>query len=184
MRGGDAYDEAQSASVNLEVFVPAKHPLRPIRQCVNQARVELHENISAMHEADGDGGRPSIGSEKLMRAVLLQVLYSVRSERWFVEKIQYNLLFRRFISLAIEDSVRYHLVLSKSHDLLIEHNSVTELFNAKLEMADKRGPLSGEHFSMTAPHRCTIAELALSGASSTALSLLSVQANIQFIEQE
>ena len=80
--------------------------------------------------------------------MLLQVLYSVRSERQLVEQIQYNLLFRWFVGLAIEDTVWNHSVFSKNRDRLIEHDAVTELFNATVEMADKTGLLSGEHFSV------------------------------------
>jgi len=83
-----------------------------------------------------------------MRAMLLQVLYIVRSERQLVEQIQYNLLFRWFVGLAIEDTVWNHSVFSKNRDRLIEHDVVTELFNATVEMAEQRGLLSGEHFSL------------------------------------
>jgi transposase len=148
MRGADAYNEALFSTVRLEDFVPAKHPLRPIRQWVNDALSKMDARFSAMYEADVKGGRPSVAPEKLMRAMLLQVLYSVRSERQLVEQIQYNLLFRWFVGLAIEDSVWNHSVFSKNRDRLIEHDAVTELFNATVEMADKRGLLSGEHFSV------------------------------------
>jgi transposase len=148
MRGADAYNEALFSTVRLEDFVPAKHPLRPIRQWVNEALAKMDEKFSAMYEADVKGCRPSIAPEKLMRAMLLQVLYSVRSERQLVEQIQYNLLFRWFVGLAIEDTVWNHSVFSKNRDRLIEFEAVTELFNATVEMADKRGLLSGEHFSV------------------------------------
>jgi transposase len=88
---------------------------------------------------DIKGGRPSIAPEKLMRAMLLQVFYSVRSEPQLVEQIQYNQLFRWFVGLAIGDTVWNHSVFSKNRDRLIEHDAVTELFNATVEMADKRG---------------------------------------------
>jgi len=148
MRGADAYNEALFTTVRLEDFVPAKHPLRPIREWVNGALAKMDGKFSGMYEADIKGGRPSIAPEKLMRAMLLQVLYSVRSERQLVEQIQYNLLFRWFVGLAIEDPVWNHSVFSKNRDRLIEHDAVTELFNATVEMADKRGLLSGEHFSV------------------------------------
>ncbi len=90
--------------------MPADHPLRAIRQWVNDALTKMDARFSAMYEADVKGGRPSIAPEKLMRAMLLQVLYSVRSERQLVEQIQYNLLFRWFVGLAIEDSVWNHSV--------------------------------------------------------------------------
>jgi len=80
--------------------------------------------------------------------MLLQVLYSVRSERQLVEQINYNLLFRWFVGLSIEDAVWSHSVFSKNRDRLIEFDAVTALFNATVEMAEQRGLLSGEHFSV------------------------------------
>lgn len=148
MRGADSYNESLLTTVRLEDFVPANHPLRPIRKWVNDALAKMDAKFSEMYEADIKGGRPSIAPEKLMRAMPLQVLYSVRSERQLVEQIQYNLLFRWFVGLAIEDAVWHHSVFSKNRDRLIEHDAVTELFNATVAMADKRGLLSGEHFSV------------------------------------
>ncbi|MBZ8139659.1 IS5/IS1182 family transposase [Rubrivivax gelatinosus] len=148
MRGADSYNEALFSTVRLEDFVPAKHPLRVIRTWVNDALAKMDGKFSAMYEADVRGGRPSIAPEKLMRAMLLQVLYSVRSERQLVEQIQYNLLFRWFVGLAIEDAVWHHSVFSKNRDRLIEHDAVTDLFNETVEMAHKRDLLSGEHFSV------------------------------------
>ena len=113
MRGADSYNESLFSTVRLEEFVPAKHPLRAICTWVNDALAKMDEKFSAMYEADIKGGRPSIVPEKLMRAMLLQVLYSVRSERQLVEQIQYNLLFRWFVGLAIEDEVRQHRRLGK-----------------------------------------------------------------------
>lgn len=148
MRGADAYNEALFSTVRLEDFVPATHPLRPIRKWINEALANMDEKFSVMYEADVKGGRPSIAPEKLMRAMLLQVLYSVRSERQLVEQLSYNLLFRWFVGLAIEDTVWNHSVFSKNRDRLIEHDAVTELFNATVEMARQKGLLSGEHFSV------------------------------------
>jgi transposase len=148
MRGADSYNESLFTTVRLEDVVPATHPLRPIRTWVNDALAAIDGKFSAMYEADVKGGRQSIAPEKLMRAMLLQVLYSVRNERQLVEQIQYNLLFRWFIGLAIEDPVWNHSVFSKNRDRLIEHDAVTELFNATVEMAKQRGLLSGEHFAV------------------------------------
>jgi transposase len=148
MRGADGFSEALFSTVRLEDFVPQNHPLRPIRTWLNDALAKMDASFSAMYEADIKGGRPSIAPEKLMRAMLLQVLYSVRSERQLVEQISYNLLFRWFVGLAIEDTVWNHSVFSKNRDRLIEHDAVTELFNATVEMATKKGLLSGEHFSV------------------------------------
>src|SRR5664280_2845887 len=120
MRGADSHSESLFTTVKLEDFVPADHPLRPIRTWVNEALAKMDVSFSAMYEADIKGGRPSIAPEKLMRAMLLQVLYSVRSERQLVEQITYNLLFRWFVGLAIDDTVWNHSVFSKNRDRLIQ----------------------------------------------------------------
>jgi len=130
MRGSDGYNESLFSTVRLEDFVPANHPLRPIRAWMNEALAKMDERFSAMYEADVKGGRPSIAPEKLVRAMLLQVLYSVRSERQLVEQINYNLLFRWFVGLSIEDAVWNHSVFAKNRDRVIEHDVVIELFNA------------------------------------------------------
>lgn len=148
MRGADSHNESLFTTVRLESFVPVNHPLRPIRTLLNDTLANMDATFSAMYAVDIKGGRPSIAPEKLMRAMLLQVLYSARSERQLVEQIQYNLLFRWFVGLAIEDTVWNHSVFSKNRDRLIEHDAVTELFNATVEMAEQRGLLSGEHFSV------------------------------------
>lgn len=148
MRGADHYNESLFSTVRLEEFVPADHPLRPIRTWVNAALAQMDTKFSGMYEADVKGGRPSIAPEKLIRAMLLQVLFSVRSERQLVEQISYNLLFRWFVGLSIDDAVWNHSVFSKNRDRLLEHDVATELFNATVEMADARGLLSGEHFSV------------------------------------
>ncbi|MGN4031768.1 transposase, partial [Burkholderia gladioli] len=143
MRGADSYNESLFSTVRLEEFVPQTHPLRPIRTWVNEALSKMDAKFSAMYEADIKGGRPSIAPEKLMRAMLLQVLYSIRSERQLVEQISYNLLFRWFVGLSIEDTVWNHSVFTKNRDRLIEFDAVTDLFNATVETAHKRGLLSG-----------------------------------------
>jgi transposase len=149
MRGADAYNEALFSTVRLEDFVPATHPLRPIRAWVNQALAAMRAKFSAMYEADIMGGRPSIAPDKLMRVMLLQVLFSVRSERQLVEQIQYSRLLLCFVGLAIEDAVWNHSVFSNNCDRLIEFKAaVTEFFNATVEMAHKRGLLSAELFSV------------------------------------
>ena len=87
MRGADAYNEALFSTVKLEEFVPQTHPMRPIRKWLNEALATMDAKFSAMYGADVKGGRPSIAPEKLMRAMLLQVQYSERSERQLVEQI-------------------------------------------------------------------------------------------------
>jgi transposase len=115
---------------------------------VNAALVKMDVLFSAMYEADIKGGRPSIAPEKLLRAMLLQVFYSVRSERQLMEQTQYNLLFRWFIGLSMDDAVWVPSVFTKNRERLIEHDAVIELFNLVLGQAEDKGLLSGEHFSV------------------------------------
>ena len=93
MRGTDTFAENLFTLRKLKDFVPADHPLRSVRKMANAALVKRDRLFAGMYEAKIKGGRPSIASEKLLRAMLLQVLYSVRSERQLMEQVQYNLLF-------------------------------------------------------------------------------------------
>ena len=148
MRGTDTFTESLFSVRKLEDFVPASHPLRPIRKMVNAALAKMDALFSRMYEADIKGGRPSIAPEKLLRAMLLQVLYSVRSERQLMEQVQYNLLFRWFIGLSMDDEVWVPSVFTKNRERLIEHDAVIEFFNEVLKIADNKHWLSGEHFSV------------------------------------
>ena len=148
MLGADTFTESLFTMQKLEDFVPADHPLRPIREMVNVALVKMDALFSGMYEADIKGGRPSIAPEKLLRAMLLQVFYSVRSERQLMEQTQYNLLFRWFIGLAMDDAVWVPTVFTKNRERLIKHDAIIELFNLVLEQAEDKGLLSGEHFSV------------------------------------
>lgn len=148
MRGADTFTESLFSVRKLEDFVPASHPLRPVRKMVNTALAKMDALFSRMYEADIKGGRPSIAPEKLLRAMLLQVLYSVRSERQLMEQVQYNLLFRWFIGLSMDDEVWVPSVFTKNRERLIEHDAVIEFFNEVLRIADKKHWLSGEHFSV------------------------------------
>ncbi len=132
----------------LDEFVPADHPLRPVRTMVNEALQRLDGLFGGMYEPSYKGGRPSIAPEKLARAMLLQVFYSIRSERQLMEQVQYNLLFRWFIGLSMDDAVWVPTVFSKNRERLIEHDVVVALFNEIVAMADSKGWLSGEHFSV------------------------------------
>ena len=148
MRGADVLQESLFSVRKLEDFVPATHPLRPIRERVNKALVKLDGLFTRMYADDLKGGRPSIAPEKLLRAMLLQVFYSIRSERQLMEQVQYNLLYRWFIGLAIDDAVWVPTVFSKNRQRLIDHDVVVALFNEVLAQADQEGWLSGEHFSV------------------------------------
>ena len=148
MRGADTFTESLFLMKRLDDFVPAGHPLRAIREMVNKALVAMDGLFADMYEADIKGGRPSIAPEKLLRAMLLQVLYSVRSERMLMEQIQYNMLFRWFVGLAMDDAVWVPTVFTKNRQRLMAHDAVVELFNQIVAQADERQLLSGEHFSV------------------------------------
>jgi transposase len=105
MRGADSFTEGLFTMRRLDDFVQANHPLRRIRLMVNEVLAKMDELFSRMYEADIKGGRPSIAPEKLLRAMLLQILFSVRSERQLMEQSQYNMLFRWFIGLSMDDAV-------------------------------------------------------------------------------
>lgn len=148
MRGVDVFSEQLFTIKRLEDFVPANHPLRPVREMVNAALQRLDGLFDRMYDAGAAGGRPSIAPEKLVRAMLLQVFYSIRSERQLMEQVQYNLLFRWFIGLSMDDAVWVPTVFTKNRERLIEHEVVVALFNEIVAMADAKGWLSGEHFSV------------------------------------
>jgi transposase len=112
---------------------------RPQRHC---------DLFAGMYEDASKGGRPSIAPQKLLRAMLLQVLYSVRSERLLMEQVQYNLLFRWFIGLSMDDSVWVPTVFSKNRQRLIEHGAVVAFFDQVLAQAERQNWLSKEHFSV------------------------------------
>lgn len=136
MRGADTFTESLFTMRRLEDFVPKSHPLRSIRQFANEARAKMDRLFAAMYEADVKGGRPSIAPEKLLRAMLLQILYSIRSERQLMEQTQYNLLFRRFIGLSMDDAVP--TVFSKNRERLIRHDAIIAFFNEVMAIAEKK----------------------------------------------
>ena len=145
MRGSDGMQEGLFTLAKLDDFVPTGHPLRAIQVLVNEALVGLNELFNSIY---ADSGRASIAPEKLLRAMLIQVFFSVRSERQLMEQIRYNLLFRWFIGLAIDDEVWDHSVFSKNRDRLLEHAVVERFFTEVMRVADQRKLLSKEHFSV------------------------------------
>ena len=145
MRGEDAMQETLFTVAKLEDFVPEDHPLRAIRLMVNSALAGLNGLFNEMY---AESGRASVAPEKLMRALLLQVFYSIRSERQLMEQIRYNMLFRWFIGLAMEDRVWDHSVFSKNRDRLLEHAAVDKFFTEVMQLAERQGLLSKEHFTV------------------------------------
>ena len=145
MRGSDGMQEALFTVAKLEDFVPADHPLRAIHSLVNQALGRLNGLFNLIY---ADTGRASIAPEKLLRAMLIQVFFSVRSERQLMEQVRYNLLYRWFIGLAIDDDVWDHSTFSKNRDRLLEHAVIESFFTEVMTLADKARLLSKEHFSV------------------------------------
>jgi transposase len=128
-----------------EERVPAKHPLRPIRLMVDDALKSLSPAFSRLYSAYG---RPSIPPEKLLRALLLQVLYTVRSERMLMEQLEYNLLFRWFVGLNMDEAVWVPTVFTKNRDRLLEGDVAEKFFQLVLTQARVADLLSDEHFSV------------------------------------
>jgi len=125
--------------------VPAKHPLRPIRSMVEVALKNLSPVFATLYSAMG---RPSIAPEKLLRALLLQVLYTVRSERMLMEQLEYNLLFRWFIGLSMDEPVWVPTVFTKNRERLWEGDIAEKFFKEVLKQAEAANLLSDEHFTV------------------------------------
>ena len=145
MRGDDIHQDAMFSYLSPEARVPRDHPLRPIRNMVNQALAELSGDFQAMYSREG---RPSIPPEKLLRALLLQVLYTIRSERLLMEQLDYNLLFRWFVGLSMDDKVWNHSVFSKNRERFLRSDLAAAFFRRILDQAAAADLLSDEHFTV------------------------------------
>jgi transposase len=145
MRGQDTQQSAMFSYLSPEDRVPAGHPLRRIRPMVE---VALNALSPAFDEMYSKVGRPSIAPEKLLKALLLQVLYTVRSERLLMEQLGYDLLFRWFVGLNMDEAVWVPTVYSKNRDRLLEGDVAAKFFAAVLEQARAADLLSDEHFSV------------------------------------
>jgi len=144
MRGND--DQLQSGMfsyVSLEDRIPAAHPLRGVRKLADEVLAEMSKDFDGLY---AKVGRPSIPPERLFRALLLQVFYSVRSERLLMEQLDYNLLFRWFVGLEIDEPVWNHAVFSKNRDRLLNQD-VAQQFFARVK-AKAAGLMSDEHFTV------------------------------------
>src|SRR5438093_7906308 len=145
MRGKDEQQLNVFSYIRPEQRVPQDHPLRSLRAMTDEALRELQPRFNKLY---AKAGRPSIAPEKLLRALLLQVLYSVRSERMLMEKLEYNLLFRWFVGLNMDDSVWDATTFSKNRDRLLRGEIAEEFFAAVLELARTKELLSDEHFTV------------------------------------
>jgi transposase len=131
--------------ISPEERVPQDHPLRPIRKMVDEVLKELSPMFDRLYSHTG---RPSIAPEMLLRATLLQILYSIRSERLLTEQIDYNLLFRWFVELPMDQKVWNHSVFTKNRDRLLNTEVANAFFASVRTQADKSGLLSDEHFTV------------------------------------
>ena len=145
MRGSDEASGSLFSYVDLEDRIPARHPLRKIRQVVNDALVSLDGDFAAIY---ADFGRPSIAPERLIRASLIQILFSIRSERQLMEQMQYNLMFRWFVGLGIDDPVWVPTVFTKNRDRLLTTEMSRKFMAAILAHSEVKPLLSDEHFSV------------------------------------
>ena len=132
MRGVDRQQASLFSYVSLEQRVPPEHPLRTIRQTVDTALMGLGERFEALY---AQTGRPSIAPERLLRALLLQILYSVRSERLLMEQLDYNLLFRWFVGLTPDEAVWDPTVFTKNRDRLLAGEVAHAFFEQVLARA-------------------------------------------------
>jgi transposase len=145
MRGEDHRSEVLFSYVGLETRIPADHPLRAIRALVDAALRGLSRDFNRLYARHG---RPSIPPERLLRALLLQAFYTVRSERQLMEQLDYNLLFRWFVGLSADDRVWDATVFCKNRDRLLDGAIAAKFLARVLNLPQVRALLSGEHFSV------------------------------------
>jgi transposase len=145
MRGSDERSGSLFSYVDIEARVPATHPVRHIRELVNGALAKLERKFETLYSADG---RPSVPPERLVRASLLQLFYSIRSERQLMERLDFDLLFRWFVGLGIDDEVWNHSVFSKNRDRLLTTEIARDFLAALLAEPEVKRLLSHEHFSV------------------------------------
>ena len=145
MRGSDEVKGSLFSYVDLEERIPTRHPLRKIRAVVNDALRSLDADFARLYAGEG---RPSIAPERLIRASLLQILYSIRSERQLMEQMDYNLLFRWFVGLGIDDAVWVATVFTKNRDRLLTTDMSRKIMAAILAHREVAPLLSDDHFSV------------------------------------
>ena len=145
MRGEDGKQSAMFSYIPLEKRIPQDHPLRPMREITDRVLARLSRRFSQMYS---DVGRPSIAPEKLLRALLVQMFYTIRSERMLVEQLQYNLLFRWFVGLGMDDEPWDASTFSKNRDRLLKADVAQAFFREVVDEARKRGLVSDEHFTV------------------------------------
>src|SRR6202163_1203553 len=143
MRGEEGKQEGMFSYVSPEKRVPLDHPLRPVREMVDGILKEMSPRFARLYS---NLGRPSIAPERLLRALLLQVFYSVRSERMLMEQLDYNLLFRWFVGMEMDEPMWNHAVFSKNRDRLLNQELAQQFFTRV--KAQATGLMSDEHFTV------------------------------------
>ena len=143
MRGDDQQQSGMFSYVSLEERIPRDHPLRPIRKTVDEIFRAMNQDLDGLYAKTG---RPSIPPERLLRALLLQIFYSIRSERMLMEQMEYNLLFRWFVGMEMDEPVWNHAVFSKNRERLLNQD-VAQTFFARV-LAQAKPHLSDEHFTV------------------------------------
>jgi transposase len=145
MRGTEQLQEPMFSYISAEKRVPQEHPLRPLRRMVDEILKGMGAQFEQMYSKTG---RPSIPPEQLLRALLIQVLYSVRSERMLMEQLDYNMLFRWFVGLSLDDEIWDVTVFTKNRDRLLEAEVAKKFLDAVVEEASGKRLLSNEHYSV------------------------------------
>src|SRR5579872_4424532 len=145
MRGVDHQQSAMFNYLSPDQRVPSDHPLRAIREITDSVLMQLSSAFSRMYSKIG---RRSIPPEKLLRALILQVLYTIRSERLLMEQLEYNLLFRWFVGLNMDEPVWDVTVFTKNRDRLLKADVAKQFFGLVVEQAGEADLLSEEHFSV------------------------------------
>ena len=145
MRGHDEQTTHMFSYLSPEQRVPADHPLRAVRALTDEALQTMSRRFASLYATTG---RPSIPPEQLLRALLLQVLYTVRSERLLMEELNYNLLFRWFVGLNMDDPVWHPTTFTKNRDRLLSGDVAAAFFDAVQAHARAAGLLSDEHFTV------------------------------------
>ena len=145
MRGQVSGQEAMWSYLSPDARVPATHPVRRIRQMADEALQTLERTFNVMYSRVG---RPSIPPERLLKAQLLIALYSVRSDRLFCERLDYDILFRWFVDMSLEEPSWDHSTFSANRDRLLQHDVARQFFDAVVGQARRAGLLSDEHFTV------------------------------------
>src|SRR4029079_19153279 len=145
MRGSDERSGSLFSYVDLEARVRGDHPLRTVREIANETLSNLSKAFAVLYT---DFGRPSIAPEKLLRSMLLQAFYGIRSERQLMERLEVDRLFRWFVGLGVDDPAWDHSTFSKNRDRLLEGEIAAKFLSAVLAQTKVKRLLSSDHFSV------------------------------------